>query len=299
MAYYSGQAASYQEILNTLVAACTSQGWTWNNSVLSKDGIFLKLKAVPVAIVATGGTGQDANGSLLNTASVIPCIGNMGYLPQFPVTYHLFVFEQEVYLKVRFDIDGYYYLAFGKSSLPLPASGLWISGNTNYNWGSANNRKWIYVNENGGGYASQNDNICIPLPFWADFGGSYYYIHQSSTILCGLDDVLWSSSTKLALFVRSLSPHQYRQPSTWNSDTVLTPFSIFLQRPSDKISQVADFQNARYLRIDNYEPEQIIELGNEKWMVFPFYRKNITSRNGGQGIDHTGTFGWAIRYDGP
>ncbi len=59
------------------------------------------------------------------------------------------------------------------------------------------------------------------------------------------------------------------------------------------------FENAKFIRINNYEPEQLIVLGNDKWMVFPFYKKNSESL-GGTGIsDHTGTFGWVIRYDGP
>ena len=58
------------------------------------------------------------------------------------------------------------------------------------------------------------------------------------------------------------------------------------------------FENARYVCINNFEPEQIIQLGNEKWMIFPFYKKNPVKIES-MGEDHTANFGWAIRYDGP
>ena len=72
-----------------------------------------------------------------------------------------------------------------------------------------------------------------------------------------------------------------------------------MARASNKVSILAKIENARYLRIDNLQPEQILTFGAEKWMVFPFHKKNSSVRDGGTSIDHSGTFGWAIRYDGP
>jgi hypothetical protein len=34
-------------------------------------------------------------------------------------------------------------------------------------------------------------------------------------------------------------------------------------------------------------------------MIFPWYRKYSATRDGGTNIDHTGTFGWAIKYEPP
>lgn len=76
------------------------------------------------------------------------------------------------------------------------------------------------------------------------------------------------------------------------------PYNIYLERPENKLSLICQFENARFLRIDNHEPEQILTLGHERWMIFPFCRKDVKNRNGGLNIYHTGTFGWAIRYEG-
>lgn len=42
MAFYNGQASSYQELLDVLVAGCVEQGWTWTNGILSKGYAFVK-----------------------------------------------------------------------------------------------------------------------------------------------------------------------------------------------------------------------------------------------------------------
>ncbi len=122
------------------------------------------------------------------------------------------------------------------------------------------------------------------------------------TYLAGLEGVQWSSSYNFynnVQAVRLIQPLISRQPSAFSSEAIFLPIQIAVPRASNKTSIVADVKNARYLRIDNYEPGQILTLGNDKWMVFPFHRKNITARNGGDYIDHTGTFGWVIRYEGP
>ena len=67
----------------------------------------------------------------------------------------------------------------------------------------------------------------------------------------------------------------------------------------NKVRLVLEVRNARYMRIGNNDPEQVITLGPDRWKVFPFLRKNASVPDGGSVIDHSGTFGWAIRYDGP
>ena len=88
-------------------------------------------------------------------------------------------------------------------------------------------------------------------------------------------------------------------PSAWNGESVLVPIQVITSRPSNLWSLVGELTHARYVRLDNLEPGQLITLGPDRWKVYPFYRKDATARDGGDGIDHTGTLGWAIRYDGP
>jgi hypothetical protein len=86
---------------------------------------------------------------------------------------------------------------------------------------------------------------------------------------------------------------------------VLLPLRAWKERTPYKSSLVADLANARLLRIDNITPGDILTIGTDKWKAYPWYRKNVSARDGSgnQGsaynINHTGTFGWAIRYEGP
>lgn len=308
MAYYSGQASSYQELLNVLVNACVEQGWTWADGILSKDNLFIKLTIsksgnTETGIAAQGGTGKSS-GSLINPAITYPRMGSPTTpdIPNFPANYHIFIFATEVYFLAKFELNKFLYLAFGKSSVQLHESGLWISATAcldiHYNTGG------IVINPYGGG--SNYSPLSAVAPFWSTADYTYYgLLNSNSIILHGLDGMSWSYGgswayrSALTTFVSQAQPLINRQPSNWFTNAILLPFHVFMNRLGDKKSLVCDFQHSRFLRIDHYDPEQIITLGSDRWMIFPFYKKNITTRNGGTGIDHTGTFGWAIRYDGP
>jgi len=300
MAYYNGVASNYQELLSVLVNNCVTEGWSWSDSILSKNGCYIKLETILTGnapgIRATGGTGKSG-ATLLNPAATSPRMGNPGTTaptPVFPVTYHLFIFENEVYFKIKFSLNIFHYLAFGKSDLTLPSSGLWISA-TACNAGVISGNGITITPTSGGAGGGVNNSPVAP--FWNPNSWSDGW--SNAVMAHGFDNVIWSNGTNQAVFVNSLAPLNVRLPSAWSAESVLLPISIYVGRPSSKVSLACQFQNSRYVRIDNYEQEQILQIGNDRWMIFPFYKKNSTSRDGGGGIDHTGTFGWAIRYDGP
>ena len=62
---------------------------------------------------------------------------------------------------------------------------------------------------------------------------------------------------------------------------------------------VLEVENARYFRLKNHEPEAIIQRGGSQWMVFPWLRKDGTVTGDVDRATHSGTFGWAVRYEGP
>lgn len=297
MAYYSGMATSYADCLNALTSVCISNGWIWENSILSKDGCFLSLVSTVNGITATGGTGKTGS-TLLNPSYVTPRMGQPANvnLPVFPVSYHIFVFDNEIYFLIKFNINTFYYLAFGKSSIPLTESGLWISA-TSCGQVGVDSRGGITITSTGGGSGPSSTTSTGVGPFWN--AGSFSLNNNNSVILNGLDGLQWSDRTRIAVASSAVTPLQNRQPSTWSQEAVLLPINVFVARPSFKQSLGCQFENARFLRIDNFEPEQILTLGSESWMIFPFYKKDSSNRDGGGPIDHTGTFGWAIKYEGP
>lgn len=310
MAYYTGQCSSYQHLADILVEKCQQHGWAWQDNILSKDDLFVKVMVqnqpasnyygvLQHGITITGGTAQHGS-NLVNPSNSVRLgrtVWNEHNPNYFPVNYHLFVFADEVYLVMKFEVDKFYYLAFGKSHLikGTQGNGLWLSAtacNNAYYAYSAIEHMRIMSNDGGEGGGNNRSPVA---PF---FNRNQWYDGWSNSIIChGLDNTLWSSGTSRAY--ATFEPLIDRLPTAHFADSPLLPYNIYLERPENKISLITQFANARFLRIDNHEPEQIITLGHERWIVFPFYRKDLQERNGTiTRYDHTGTFGWAIRYEG-
>ncbi len=308
MAYYSGQASSYQELLNVLVTACVAQGWTWADGILSKEETFVKLSvsasgttAQGPGIILQGGVGKS--GTNLTTPSTAVRLGpDAGVNPLFsfifPLAYQIFIFDNpnEVFLIVNYEIDKFSYLAFGQST----GSGYktWIEASVAVGFQTSSNASSpISITQSTGGYSSGNLVHAYPSGFFwqtTDYGGRHH---------CGLYSIdtgwiypLTGYPTLSA--IQAVYNLVQVSPPNWSSESILIPIIVVANKSSNKCAIATIINNARYIRVDNLEPDQILTLGSEKWKVFPFFKKNSSVRNGGNNIVHTGTFGWAIRYDG-
>lgn len=308
MAYYTGQCTDFQHLADILVEKCQGHGWTWQDGILSKDDLFIKIIAknqpaqryfdpLQQGISITGGNGKQGT-QLINPSETSVRLGCTAFGNQqryFPAVYHLFIFADEVYLVMKFDIDKFYYLAFGKSNIlqNTQGNGLWLSATACFYPHYLNDRnEYISISTSNGGSGGGNSTSAV-APFWNRNAWNHQW---SNSVIChGLDGSLWSSGSSIVHC--TFEPLISRMPSVNFADSLLLPYDIFLLRPERKISLIAQFKYARFVRIDHYEPEQIITLGHEKWIVFPFFQKNVQQRDNGW-IDHTGTFGWAIRYEG-
>lgn len=307
MPYYTGAANSMAGLLESVTAACVAEGWTWADSILSKGNVFVQLTANDSgnpSIRIQGGTGR-ADGALVNPSSAHPYLARVSDYSGFedisyPCTYHLFVFDEpdEIYLVVQYGVDWHAWLAFGNSI--IDGASVWIAAN------KPTAMYWIYddypirITANGGNSATRP----VAGIFWKSSSiGGYGSNYSESAIYADVwrgDNYAASNSTETQAVTASLTISQLisRGLSNWNSESVLLPIQPCYQTVGSKMQMLADLFYARYLRIDNYDPGQILTIGSEHWMVFPFIRKNTAARDGGSSIDHTGTFGWAIRYDG-
>ncbi|WP_435609927.1 hypothetical protein [Pseudomonas knackmussii] len=328
MAYYSGVANSFNDLLTQLVSACVDHGWTWADGILSKGSAYVKPWVESVAstttgigLVIQGGTGKSA-GAMTGVSPQTPRMGPPSRdtsQPTWPMAYSIHIFESpdEVFLVARFNVDYFYFASFGVSSVPgLVNSGLWLSATSRRLRGPSG--AGITVSATGGGGGDGNDQATASFSgspgcfLWNNngmvSGGSQSAASQSSAICTGLDgiDWPWPANNQFTYDVlNSFSgniyamPHIQRTPNIWNSEAPLLPVQVYLVRASAKVSLVADIRNARYIRVDSYQPEEIITLGEDRWKVYPFYRKSAGISDPGTGVDHTGGLGWAIRYDGP
>ncbi len=115
----------------------------------------------------------------------------------------------------------------------------------------------------------------------------------------GLDGVSWNPPASILNCAHAIQPLTAVLPNAWNSAAALLPVQVWLPRADNKVSMVVDMVHIRYVRVDNHAPGEVITIGSDRWKVFPFYRKNVAVRDAGSSVDHTGTFGFAVRYDGP
>lgn len=333
MAYYTGQANSHEELLLVFQNACVAEGWTLTGNVLSKGTAHVKVEVIagdsnlPKSIMISGGTSQSA-GVLGGVSAVTPRMGRghkNAAADTWPMTYHIHIHTNpdEVYFVANWSVEYYRWLAFGVSDVPgLLGTGLWFTANAQYQYNTGyldSPTSWSYTMgpDNGGsgpGYYSYYRNTG---PFWMTISnyynspvasmGKYYQdaIHTGLNSVVGADGWAGVPTTSgdnavgRIHAIKHLKPLMARQPNVWNSEGTLLPIQVYEFAASNKSMLVLDVRNARFLRIDNYEPGQVITLGPDQWKVYPFWRKNTSERDVGSNKEHTGTFGWAIRYDGP
>ena len=285
------------EVRTAIVNACTTEGWTWDASVdvLWKDTKFVKITTGANNSLALLGRTALTTGA----APTVVWIGDYSdaYSPAsntitFPLTYHIFVFAEEVFCTINYATFDYQMLAFGKSSqCDHIGTGLWVyapltsSVRAPYrSMRTPSNRYGRYGSAMGkfesvSSYDSTqiHNNIDPTFP-WATGYGIDKAIAKGHFLILGQEKLLLAS------------------PNQFNNEGVLLPVRIFKRHASDFHSLILEVQNMRELRIDNYDPGEIIQLGSEYWMVLPWWRKNLVDR-GGNSTSHSGTYGYAIRYE--
>lgn len=275
--------------------------------VLNKAGVFFRIGTTSSNLTCLGCETDLVGSPAPNYVSMGRIFEKSGQATRemtFPCNYYVFGFSQELYLVANYDVDSYQFVAFGKSSVPgmvnqggwcgatLGVEGVTASG------ASANAPIWISATDGG---QLANARTTSGALGW---GNSQSGIDSARNcwVNHGLDGHGWTyngSENDEPIGIGHAKPLIGIQPSEWNSEATLLPIRVYKARPSFKSSMILDLQNARLVRVDNLSAGDILTLGSDKWRVFPWYRKDISNRNGGGGVNHTGTFGWAIRYEGP
>lgn len=325
MAYFTGSANSWGDLLNALTSACVSEGWTWADGILSKGDAFIMpwirspaTSTEGEGILLQGGTGKSGS-TLLNPSPQSPRMGCPSRdISQvvWPVEYyiHIHADPDEVYFIARYSVDYFIWCAFGLSSLELPGSGLWVSASGRRLRGPIG--PGVRITDLGGGgiqggdSTSPNSSGTTCALFWNSNGraggGSQSAASQNHAVCTGFDGTLWPFPAFNSLTYNLIDSIHANVPlsplivhgNAWNQQSALLPIQPTLVRAEAKVSKVADLAHARYVRVDNFEPGQLIALGAEQWRVYPFYRKEA-GVTWVDNADHTGAYGMAIRYDGP
>jgi hypothetical protein len=307
MSYTIGTANDPTALRAAIFSACQADGWNLNGTVLSKGTVNMAIALSTVSTAAglkfTGGTGAAA-GALTGACPYGVSVGDRTNLQfAWPVTYRIFSFTNpdEVFVVLQYNVDQFQYAAWGKSVHALPGSGMWFAATLGGLAGSPTTD--VSINSSG----SMGSFIyTAPALFWRinsqtnlSAGYSESFIHH------GLDGDAWTTGAPGApgpWAAENANPLFSLLPNAWNSELVLLPIQASVVRPSNMAALVATLRNARYTRIDNHAPCDLVTLGAERWMVLPWLKKDSVNRNGVFGGAttglHTGTLGWAIRYEG-
>ncbi len=309
--YITNTANNLEALRSALFDACVSAGWTLSGDIIWRGNVFVRIIVNGIYLECWPGTGKDGSNNIVGMPAYPVRMGrlvaNTATDFNFPLTYHIHIpgDGDEVYMVVNYNVDQYQYIAFGQSTVQsVPGTGAWCSASATALWQSA----YISLTNLGG----TSYNTCPGLFFANDAftGGngaeSTGRYPGQSLIHHGLDARGWSGGyyqNNLAIGLGPVAALHSVLPNAWNSESNLLPIQVWIPRTSgNKLSLVADIQHARYMRIDNHTPGEIITLGEDRWKVYPWWKKVTTSRNGNNGsstgAEGTGTMGWAIRYDG-
>jgi len=301
MGYYTGVCTSYSDIVTTLVNLVKNSGTGWAQqtdsqgySVLNKGNMYVQVRTIYSGVGVLGRTSRDSGQpvNLVGIGNFHSTYGAMLGPTQFPVNYHCFIFTNpdEIYFLIK-DRDRFQFIAFGKSNINFTTgTGLWTTGTMGL---VSNTPQYIDLGRSEYrdqlGY-SDSSNTCA-APFWSySYNNSSAYTYNNSWI--HTDDG-WTGNTS---GVRPVAVLLMSQPNEFNNQALFIPITCYGGR-------YLTLTNARYIRNNFIDPEEIVYHGSESWMVFPFFKKvNAFYRVSGyygylSNLDSSLTYGWAIKKE--
>lgn len=226
--------------------------------------------------------------------------------PVFPVTYHIFVHTDPdaIVVVVQTDPTRFQWMIFGQ----LEKFGTWQGGGFYGATGVPKRTSRTFIAQSQPEYSvngiSRNRSYAPFHRVLASFNDASGAFNSSNTrIYCktgtseeGRDDYPWTHNATQyfsgdnMLPVREgvanihWSPLSLRSPNNFNQVSVMLPYWISTQREDHRVL-IGRAPHIRHMSIANFNAGDTFELGNEEWMVFPYFER--------EGL--TGLYGWAIR----
>jgi len=233
----------------------------------------------------------------------------------WPVTYHMFASDTQISCILHYAGTKIKPLFIGE--MVKVDSNAFVGGGWTYTSGHRNKPKFsqpaIY-NFGGADIYTPNFNTYMPSStrlsgVGMPWGGSPYVNDgtKATRTHCEIDGNVFSSTTysgrshSLAVKLCETSAFglYYGYDGTTNQ-AQLVPIHLQHIMGSSLEAYIGYIDHMRLIRIDDYNIGDVITVGSDSWMVFPWHLKNTEERNGKQALSilfhHTGTFGFAIRY---
>lgn len=302
MAYYTGLVNSFADLKAVIEGAAVDSGWAIVDGILSKDAVFIQLIADASGgmnqLRLIGGTGRSG-GSLVGAPSVGSKIADHVKDPiAWPATYHVFAFFDEIYCVVNHSVEMYKTLGFGISDIPgIGGTGGWFFAQLRGNAAntSDNSFRMTIINGDAGSLYTQDYYSFRSIPWSGQAGDSAAQVH------CALNGAGWVAPKNAMSYMKALLT---ALPSPLNSAHILLPLKAVVPMPAGGLTIAVQHKNLRFMRVDNILPGDVISYGGEKWKCFPWMKRDVVKRYGVDSYNEptvisSGTFGFAVRYEGP
>jgi len=293
MPYQTGTFTSLADLQSTIETFATANGWTLVNGVLRNSTCHIKLEADTAnRLLVRHGLDDDGVGNLITPTNGVTRLlrSRAGQTITFPATYHLFshASPDSIFCIVNYNVAWCQHIAFGH----IQKYGVWGGGSfssSTSSTDSASQRGIANYNYTQGSAADPGRDG------GAFFFAQYSAARESAAIACdidGLNFLIPLSTDPLSAGEgrfqgASLARPYLEKLNSINLQPAMYPPVVVMGRPSSMGSVIGTVPWVRYLRVDNYEPGDIVTVGADKWMVFPHYSVAFSKA------------GWAIKYDGP
>lgn len=314
MAYQTGTVASAADLLTAIRAFAVANGWANSVDVLNKGGCYLKLTSPSAGEVRL----QSAKAGSFVAPNLCPRYSSIRF-SNWPAvaTYHLVAFASPdtIWCTLNFSVTDYVHLGFGSIQ----------------KYGSWNGGQWFHAQHG----QDSSDANCIThiegkarpyfwaVPskyrdcalFWSQIDSDVWgdpnsgWSNKCSFVECDVRGEIWpaaasnvdESDQNIIHVPTIISPVHKFNPNAFNGQTVLTPFELFLRNTDGHFMSIGHVDHVRFVKLTNYNPGDVIEIGPDRWKLFPWYRKDINNPDGIDGAQSgpsTGVLGVAVRYDG-
>jgi hypothetical protein len=309
MPYSTGSANDASALKTIIENAAVANGWTLASGILSKGINNVRLTAVDAYTLKLEGS-NTADFSSGNAPSYSQIKVGSAY---WPVTYHLSVrtSPEFVFCHVNYNTSRYQHLAFGD----MTKYGGWTGGN----WISAFYSSATTANDPG---VKITDIFGAQGVLIGDsYDGSFFYSNSSGAVFlhglnsgtnlatensfmhCEIDSQTWLGNSNADSHWVSASPPTgnlvLNAVPAWNQQTLLIPYYLTKNRPSNKLSLIGELPHLRHVMLHNLNPGDTLTLGSDSWIVFPWIQRSTSDKYNGTAplLGESGVMGIALRYD--
>lgn len=314
MAYQTGTASSAADLATAIRTFAQANGWSNVSQILGKNGCHVRITAPTETELKIEGS---RNGTFV-APDLCEKYSRISLNP-WPgvVTYHMVAFDspETIWVTINYGITDHAHLGFGNlAKYGNWTGGMWFHGQ-HTNWGSNGN---LYMTLDGMNRTGAGESGAVGCGlFWSQrdytpFGNPSR--NKTSFVHCELRGEVWpaargdggsaySGDLEIIHCPTVINPIHRYSPNAFNGQTILTPFHLFLQNTDGHYMPIGHVDHVRFLKLTNYNPGDVIEIGPDRWKVFPWLRLDPINPDGkvpdGGGLNFsTGVLGVAVRYDG-